>query len=171
MELKKYLWLVAALAILTVVPVVSADGVTKAEGLKVGSAAPNIFGRKTDESPFNLHKSDAGPKVISFFWVKCIPCKKELPEMAAMEKKYPNVKFIAVHADADNAKELPAFMREIGTAPATVVIADNSITKRYAFTAFPHTVVIDGNNKVLLVLSGYNEDNMARLESFIKKIK
>lgn len=170
MKLGRYIGLVVGAAVLALTPVMAAE-TPKAEGLKVGSAAPNIFGRRTDEAPFNLHKEGAGPKVISFFWVKCIPCKKELPEMAAMENKYPKVKFIAVHADADSAKELPAFMEEIGKHPTTVVIADKNITARYAFSAFPHTVVIDANNKVLLVLNGYSEDNMTRLENFINKIE
>lgn len=171
MKLKKYVWLMTLAVFSTFVPVFAAEGIMLAEGLKVGSSAPNIFGRKMDDSSFNLHKTDVGPKVINFFWVKCPPCKKELPEMAAMEKRYPNVKFIAVHADAEYSREIPAFLKEIGEYPETVVIADKNITSRYAFTAFPHTVVIGADNKIMFVISGYNEDNMARLESFIKKIK
>lgn len=171
MKWGKYLLLAVVAAVLTVAPVMAAEGAPRAEGLKAGSAAPNIFGRTTDDAPFNLHRADAGPKVISFFWVKCVPCKKELPEMAAMEKRYPKVKFIAVHADAEYSKEIPAFLKEIGEYPETVVIADKNITGRYAFTAFPHTVVIDAENKTTFVISGYSEDNMARLEGFIKNIK
>lgn len=167
MKLRNNPWLAFAAAILAASPAFGGEPAKLNEGLKAGSAAPNIYGRKMDNSPFTLSSEAAGPKVISFFWVKCIPCKKELPEMAAMEKKYPNVKFIAVHADAGYAKELPAFLREIGAAPSTVVVADKAVAASYAFTAFPHTVVIDANNKVRLVLSGYDEANMARLEGFV----
>lgn len=165
--LKKHLWLAFGAAIMAVSPAAGVEPVKLDEGLKVGSAAPNIYGRKMDDSSFILSGEAAGPKVISFFWVKCLPCKKELPEMAAMEKKYPTVKFIAVHADAGYAKELPAFLREIGAAPSTIVVADKTVAASYAFTAFPHTVVIDANNKVRFVLSGYDEGNMARLEGFV----
>ncbi len=167
MKLRMYTLLMLAAAILAAAPVFGAEQAKSAEGLMLGSAAPNIFGRKMDDSPFTLSGEGAGPKVISFFWVKCVPCKKELPEMAAMEKKYPHVKFIAVHADAGYAKELPEFLREIGAFPSTIVVADNKVAASYSFKAFPHTVLVDTNNKVRLVLSGYDEGNMVRLEGFV----
>jgi thiol-disulfide isomerase/thioredoxin len=170
MKLVKYLLLLVAATVINIAPVMAAEAV-KTEGLKVGTPAPNIFGRKLDDSPFILHKEITGPMVLSFFWVKCVPCKKELPEMAAMEKKYPKLKFIAVHADAGYGKEIPEFLTEIVNHPEMVVVADKSITDRYSFKGFPHTVVISADKKIMFVISGYNEDNMTRLENFIKKIQ
>ena len=56
----------------------------------VGEAAPNIFGRTLDNNLFRL--SDiTNPVVVNFFWVECKPCVKEMPELAKLEKSYPNV--------------------------------------------------------------------------------
>lgn len=155
---------------MTVVPVV-ADSAKQPEGLKVGSRAPNIFGRKMDDSPFSLSKDATGAKVINFFWVKCLPCKKELPELAELEKKYPKVRFVSVHADAAYTKELPDYLSDIGRHPSIIVVADKIIMDRYAFKAFPHTVVVDKDNKVLMTMSGFNEANMEKLEDFIKQLE
>lgn len=170
MMINRYLFLVAFLAAVLALPVLVVAG-NVPEGLKTGTAAPNIFGRRLDDSPFSLSRERAGPKVIAFFWVRCAPCRKELPEMAAMEKKYPSVQFIAVHADAALSKELPTFLREIGSHPSSVVIADSTIATRYSFKSFPHTVVLDEKNVVRLVLGGYDRENMDRLETFVKQMK
>lgn len=158
---------IAGLCLLAIcLPAFAAD----VEGLAVGEKAPNIIGRDMDGKLFMLSKMEPGKKVVSFFWVNCLPCKKELPEMAAMAKKYAAVRFVAVHAADDRDNKLPGFLKEIGSHPAPV-IADASITERYKFKAFPHTVVLSEDNRALMVLSGFNEDNMKRLDAFLSALK
>jgi len=145
--------------------------VAVAEGLPVGTPAPNIVGRTVVGSMFIMAKQKAGPKVINFFWVKCIPCKKELPEMARMEKEYPKVQFVAVHADSNPESEVAAFLAALPAHPATIVLAGRKMMALYNFTGFPHTVVLDSNNVITHVISGFTEDNMAKVEQAVKALE
>jgi hypothetical protein len=41
----------------------------------------------------------------------------------------------------------------------------------YNFTGFPHTVVLDSNNVITHVISGFTEDNMAKVEQAVKALE
>lgn len=163
----KRIYAMAAVLFLMACPPSFAGG---PEGLSIGEKAPNIVGRDMDGKLFMLSKLEPGRKVINFFWVNCLPCKKELPEMAAMEKKYASIRFVAVHAAADRENRLPGFLKEIGSHPMAVIV-DASIAERYKFKAFPHTVVLSEENKALLVISGFSEDNMKKLDAYLATLK
>ncbi len=142
-----------------------------AEGLAVGTPAPSFMGRTMEDKVFILSKQEARPKVLNFFWVKCIPCKKELPEMARMEKEHPNVQFVAVHCDSNPRSEVVEFLAALPGHPATVVMAGRKLMELYNFTGYPHTVLMDSNNVITHVLSGFTEDNMTKVEQAIKALE
>ena len=56
--------------------------------LEIGQTAPQIVGRDVSKALFALSRMDAKPKVLNFFWVGCLPCKKEIPLLAEKEKQY-----------------------------------------------------------------------------------
>lgn len=141
------------------------------EGLKVNDNAPNFIARTLDDDLFRLNKMEPGPKVISFFEVTCIPCKKELPEMAALETRHKGVHFLLVHVGNQPASEVKKFLAGISAHPARAVYVGSKILETYNFTAFPHTLLLDADNNVKLVLSGYTEKNMQRLETALQQVK
>lgn len=141
------------------------------EGLKLNDKAPNFIARTLDDELFRLNKMEPGPKVISFFEVTCLPCKKELPEMAALEASHKGVHFLLVHVGNQPASEVKKFLAGLKAHPARAVYTGAKIMETYNFTAFPHTLLLDADNKVKLVLSGYTENNMNMLEAAIKKVE
>lgn len=141
------------------------------EGLKVNGTAPNFIARTLDDELFRLNKMEPGPKVVSFFEVTCLPCKKELPEMAALEARHKGVHFLLVHVGNQPASEVKKFLAGIAAHPARVVYTSSKILETYNFTAFPHTLLLDADNNVMLVLSGYTEKNMQRLSTVLQQVK
>lgn len=160
---------ISVLILAVVVPFAVAASVAgaAAEGLSVGSSAPNIIGRTIDGKIFRLYKIDGRLKVVNFWWVKCIPCKKEMPELAKLEKQYPDVEFVSVHTSSNDEKEIQAFLDALSAHPTIIVKSTKKVMEMFKFSGLPHTVVLDKNNKVVLVLVGYTEETMNKLNKVL----
>ncbi|MBI5179579.1 MAG: TlpA family protein disulfide reductase [Nitrospinae bacterium] len=141
------------------------------EGLSEGMDAPNFVGEMLDGKYYSLARDGRGPKVLNFFWVKCVPCKKELPELAELEKKHPGVKFISVHTETTPEKEVKAFLASLAGHPRIVVMSTRKVMESYRFNQLPHTVILDADNRVRFVISGYTDENMRKVESAIRGIE
>lgn len=141
-----------------------------AGGLDVGTEAPNIVGRTMDGKLYRLSKDKAVPKVVNFFWYLCAPCKEEMPELASLEKKYPNIKFLAVHTEDIKKERVVGFLKEVGRVPSNIVLSNKRVKKQFKYLGLPHTIVLDSNNRVKLTLSGYTKANMAKLEKMLKTL-
>lgn len=149
------------------VAVYAADGT----GPEIGQPAPNIIGRTLDDQPYRL-KADIGkPKVINFFWVSCIPCKAEMPELGQLEKQHPKVKFISVHTKKESAETVANFIKSLPGAPSNIVLTSSGMQEAFNFMGLPHTVMLDSNNVVLMNLIGYTPDNIKRLNEALQQME
>ncbi|MDH4182827.1 MAG: TlpA family protein disulfide reductase [Nitrospinota bacterium] len=128
--------------------------------------APNFIGRQTDGQLFRL-KDISGPKVVNFFLDTCLPCIAELPELAALEDKYTNVRFIAVHIEQKPEKAIVDFLARLKAHPDRVVIGNERIAEMYGVKSIPHTVAMDGDNIIALSLAGYTKNNISALEKWL----
>lgn len=140
-----------------------------AEGLDIGSKAPNIMARTLDGKIFRLNKINAKLKVINFWWVLCLPCKAEMPELAKLEELHTEVKFVAIHVVKVGKPEIISFLSDLSKAPKNVVMSNKRILTLYKFQALPHTVVLDKDNIVRLVISGYRENTIELIKNIIEK--
>ena len=140
--------------------------------VEIGQKAPKLIGRQlSDNGIFFLNHKPKKPKVINFFWIECIPCKEELPEIAALEKRYPNVLFYAFHSGVNTKnsqnytiEDTKAFIKTLKNAPKNIIWGGaNVMTEGWKIKAYPSTVVLDSNNKVKMKLYGYSHQNMLKL--------
>ena len=135
-----------------------------ASALKTGEKTPDILGRKLGGGLFRLSAEKGKPLVLNFFSTSCKPCWEEMPELAALEKKYPAVKVVSVHAEDRDVAAVAVFVSKLSAAPATVVCGSAMVKKDFGIYGFPHTVVVDGKGMVLAQFRGYTPDNMTQLE-------
>lgn len=136
----------------------------------IGEKSPNLFGRTLSGDLFRL-SSVKGPKVVNFFWVECKPCRQELPELRALEQKYPKVNFIVVHVSAgdEEAEAVQAFVTGLKASPKTVVLSSPMVQETFAFAGFPYTVVIGADGKIKASFQGYFGDkSIKKLDTVIK---
>lgn len=144
---------------------------TEGYGPEIGQLSPNIIGRTLDDQPYRL-KADVGtPKIINFFWVSCIPCKAEMPELAQLEKRYPKFKFIAVHTKKESLETITKFIKSLPGAPSNIVLTSSGMQEAFNYLGLPHTVVLDSNNIVLMNLVGYTPDNTKRLNEVLQQME
>lgn len=161
--------IIAAIFVVSVATTISSFAET--EGLATGSHAPNFNARLLDDNIFRLKQMGPGIKVLSFFSVTCVPCKKELPELAALEERYPKVKFFLIHIGDEAPEQIQAFLKAVGRHPQQVAFTGVKACEVFNFKGLPHALVLDDDNKVKLVTSGYTESNMQKLEAALKAEK
>ncbi len=138
-----------------------------------GDDPPNIFGQTLNKEYFKLSSVDM-PAVVNFFAYHCIPCQKELPEIAKLEKQFPNINFIAVHVDNKyQIEDIQNFIDKKlnGEIVSTVIKSSQYVMKDYGFDSFPHTVFLDSNGLVFKEIHGYNSNTLSEFEEILLKLK
>ena len=115
-----------------------------------------------------------GKVVILDFWTLCcINCIHILPDLAKLEKKYPNeLVVIGVHSPKfDNEKDTKSIRKAVlryEIAHPVVNDADRKIWDRYGVDSWPTMVVIDTAGKPVKLLTG--EGNYKELDTLIAKL-
>lgn len=106
--------------------------------------------------------------IINFTSVHCVPCKKEIPELADLAKTMPKVKVIFIYAERGAAVKAHA---------ASFGIADraycddplNTIFSKFGVKATPMTMIVSANGVVLEQYNGYAEKNLASMKNIISR--
>ncbi|MFQ5518684.1 MAG: peroxiredoxin family protein [Mariprofundus sp.] len=118
------------------------------DGKAAGFSLPDLQG--------DMHGLPAGEVVLLNFWATwCPPCRKEMPSMAALHRKYADqgLKIIAVSVDR-NINDLAAFVREYRLPFQVLHDIDSSVAHDYDVFRFPETFLIDRQGKVRYHLVG-----------------
>ena len=136
-------------------------------GLEGGRAWINTGG--------DIHLEDLKGKIVllDFWTLCCINCHHVLPELAALEAKYPkDLVVIGVHTgkfpaekDTDNIRQK---VREYRIKHPVVNDADQVIWNRFGVTSWPTIVVLDANGNY--VVSAPGEGNGKQLDLLIAKL-
>jgi thiol-disulfide isomerase/thioredoxin len=115
-----------------------------------------------------------GKIVLLDFWTLCcINCIHVMPDLAKLEKKYPNqVVVIGVHSakfeSEKDTKNIKQAVLRYELAHPVVNDADHKIWDRYGVSSWPTLVVVDPEGKLAGAISG--EGNYDVLDRFIAKM-
>lgn len=146
-------WL-AVIGILAVVGAGAWFGLPEAKKsvLEGGAAAaftlPDLKGK--------MHGLPEGEVTLLNFWATwCPPCRKEMPSMATLHRRYAEkgLKIVAVSVDRD-ASDLSAFVREYKLPFQVLHDADSSVSHSYGVFRYPETFLIDRQGQVRYHLVG-----------------
>ena len=100
-----------------------------------------------------------GRIVILNFWATyCIPCRKEMPDLAAIQNEYAALGLQVIGASADDLEDRAKVLQFIKETkinfPIWMDATSNDMMRFGLGTALPGTVVIDRNGRVAKVISG-----------------
>ena len=153
--------------------------VTSAFGVELGDRAPNIIGKflggERNGEWFRLNRAPAQPTLINFFWVDCLPCAEELPELAQLERQFPRVRFLAVHAEDDDAEAISQYLAKLPAHPRNILQGSSRLQKVYAesgydFLPLPYTVLVNSQGSLTYRSTGYNAATIQRLTAALKQL-
>lgn len=137
---------------------------------KSTATAPDFSLPTPDGKTIKL-SSYKGKVVIIDFWATwCPPCRKGIPDLINLKKKYGSkgLEIIGVSVDRETKPDVIPFMKEKGI-NYPVVYADNNIIMNYGgIRAIPTSFVIDKQGKVVASYEGLIPE--ATYENHIKKI-
>jgi len=119
--------------------------------------------------------------VAEFFATWCPPCRKDLPEVAALQADYPadKVVFVAISADAVSRTtgSLPGFLREMGL-KIPVLVGGEILVDRYAGVekrggreiSLPQTYIFSSEGEILMRLVGDQKSKRRNLAEELDRI-
>ena len=132
----------------------------------VGSSVPDIKLRDLNGKTVNL-ASLKGKVVVLDFWASwCGPCRRSMPAIKEIYKKYKDkgLEVYAVSVDTDKDAWLKA-IKDDATTWVHVIDDNNAVAKAWQVAYIPNTYLIDKTGKVISV-----NPNHAALEQQIGKL-
>ena len=113
-----------------------------------------------------------GQVVMLNFWASwCGPCRKEMPLLEEMSKRYSTAGFVlyGVNVEEDNtdAKKL---IKELGVTFAILYDTESKASSLYNVDAMPTTVVIDKKGAIRFVNRGYKAGDEVKYREQIREL-
>jgi thiol-disulfide isomerase/thioredoxin len=135
----------------------------------------NIVGFDQNGKITSLRRSFKNRKtLINFWWVKCSPCKQELPDLLAKEKKHPQADFIYVHAETNPATKaaykpqvVQQFLDQLNITLPQMIIGNTKARLSAGVEALPTTLLVSPEGKVDQTLVGFTPANTAAIEQWL----
>jgi len=121
----------------------------------------------------NLKLSEyAGDVVMLNFWASwCGPCRKEMPLMNDLYKKYEKLGFVILGVNVEQELQLAkSFLADTPVDFPILFDSSNKVSKDYDVIAMPTTVMIDRNGKVRYIHKGYKAGDEKKYKKMVKKL-
>ena len=116
----------------------------------------------------------SGNVVIVNFWAMwCYPCKKEMPSLDALEKKYADkgLKVVSISNDMSGTDGIQEFFDKNKITNLEVFIDKNSDTfKKFGLRGIPTSIIVDKYGMEVGRVSGYIDWTDQKVEQYIEKL-
>ena len=135
-----------------------------------GQTPPKFWVKSLEGKRFNSKKQKS-PYVISFFFVHCVPCIKEIPELYKfMSTNYPNVPLLFIDPIKDDSKkDIQRFSEKLNV-PSSYFYKDSlgTISKKFfkGTMSFPTIIGIEGN-KYIFRYNGIDDETIDEIKSLL----
>jgi peroxiredoxin len=120
------------------------------------SPAPD-FTLKSLDGPNLRLKEQRGKVVLVNFWATwCAPCREEMPQLNKLFDKYRASGFtlLGVNVDEDG-RNAAGIASQLGLKFPVLLDSDKAVSKAYALSAMPSTVLIDRDGRMRFMHAGY----------------
>lgn len=138
----------------------------------VGKAAPDFNLPLLGGGEMNLAQHAGKDLVVLDFWATwCPPCRKGLPDIAALADKYADAP-VAVYAVnlGEPAELVSGFLREAGIEIPVALDITREVGARYEVQSIPTTLLIDRDGMVHYGHIGHSSGLQSKLSAAIDKL-
>lgn len=153
-------------------PTLRGGGCPPTVGLTTGQEAPLfVLGDMKDDN-VSLDKLKGKVVLVNFWLTSCEPCRKELPALSSLYKKYLDRKdfaVVAINCDDENAKEeIRKLFDRYNIELPVALDPDRKAAMEYGVFRFPETFFIDKTGKIRFKFVGARDWTS---DDFIKTIE
>ena len=124
---------------------------------------------------FNLQDVDLTNKkgnimIINFWASWCLPCKREMPSLAKLAEKYPNIKVYAINMEKPNKLRAGDFFKNLGITSLDIYFdPDFKLVKTFKMRGLPTSILIDKNGREFGRVVGEVDFNSEVFSKLLKK--
>ena len=143
---------------------------------EVPKPMPAMALQKADATPTDLAAHGGDWLVVNFWATWCAPCRKEMPQLDALAKRYQGrgVKVIALSVDRGGAEKPETFLNELGVAHLTRLYDPSYKSARAAaLIGLPTTLLVSSDGQEIGRLAGEadwdSEDVHALLDYYLAR--
>lgn len=127
------------------------------EALPIGRPMPAFTLPDRTGNPVTFGKDQPAAKLtmINFWATWCGPCRMEMPgfEKLYAERKKDGFLILAINEDKDQG-ELDAYLKAKPVSFPVLVDRDGALASRLGIRAFPTTILVDGDGKIVKLIEG-----------------
>lgn len=113
-----------------------------------------------------------GQVVLINFWATwCGPCRKEMPLLEQIQKKYASLGFtmLGVNVEEDTTM-MQAFLKDVPVTFPILLDPANGVSKLYNVAAMPSTVIVDRKGNVRYLHQGYKPGDESKYQDMIRQL-
>jgi thiol-disulfide isomerase/thioredoxin len=124
---------------------------------------------------FNLQDVDLTNKkgnimIINFWASWCLPCKREMPSLAKLAEKYPDIKVYAINMEKPNKLKAGDFFKSVGVTSLDIFFdPDFKLVKTFKMRGLPTSILIDKNGREFGRVIGEVDFNSEVFSKLLKK--
>ena len=166
MEVKRIKKAIRALSLSILAMVASVTLASSVQG-----PAPGFSLMTKDGQAFSLDELKGDVVMINFWATWCGPCRKEMPLLDALYKRYERLGFTLVGV---NVEEDPSgadkFLQETPVSFPILYDTDNTVSKLYDVNAMPSTVLVDRQGNMRYLHKGYKPGDENDYQNWIRSL-
>jgi peroxiredoxin len=135
--------------------------------LDVGYMMPNFKSTDINGEIIELSKMKGKIVVLNFWFIKCPPCRKEIPELNRIVSDFSkeNIEFISISTDSEN--NIKKFLNKYEFNYRH--ISGENILEDFKVKSYPTNIVLDKNGEIVYLEIGGREDIYDQVRLGIEK--
>ncbi|MCL4791159.1 MAG: TlpA family protein disulfide reductase [Gammaproteobacteria bacterium] len=113
-----------------------------------------------------------GQVVLINFWATwCGPCRKEMPLLEQIQKKYAPLGFVMLGINVEeDTTHMEAFLGDVPVTFPVLLDPANRVSKLYDVAAMPSTVIVDRKGNIRYIHQGYQPGDESRYQDVIRQL-
>lgn len=140
------------------------------ENLKrIGQDFPEFSFRSISGKTFNNKDFKRKTTVINFWFSTCSPCKKEIPQLNVLKKKYDKEKINFYAFSLDDEVKINAFVKE-NPFHYELIANAREFARSMGIRYYPTNIIVDDKGKIQFFKTGYKTDMVKQLSDKIDEL-
>ncbi|OGU17039.1 MAG: thioredoxin [Geobacteraceae bacterium GWC2_53_11] len=146
-------------------------GQADAASPRLGQPAPNFKVISTSGQTITQENYHGHVLILDFFATWCQPCRRSIPHLVEMNRKYgkQGLQVLGLSVDEDGERVVKTFIDEFRV-NYPLALAGDATTGDFGIRSVPIMFLIDKKGRVVEVYRGFTTDSARSLEAAIKRL-